>query len=956
MEPVNGHDSLDHGKTQFNVQPGVRLNNRYTLTRELGRGAMGIVYLAHDGQLDVDVAVKVLPPELDQDPRSVKRLKNEAKLSMSLAHDNIVRLHNFEETDSLRYLIMEYVDGPDLLHVLADRDDERIPINEFLPLADAICAGVAYAHTKNIVHSDLKPSNIMLTTTGEVKVADFGIAQIVKETMTRVTNVETSGTLLYMAPELHEGHRARPPSDQYALGCTFYELLTGEPPFARGNVTFQHLSREPDPIDGVPDHVNTAILKALAKKPEDRWESVEEFAKALRGEDASAFSGENAVAGDSGRDAEIGVGVAPRGDPKEKTNKEPGDHGGIAGSAPRTRSPLRDTPEPVRQTRVWHAKPLLVGTLAIVIIAVAGWWFTQNTEEPPAPPPQPVKPTAFGNLYISSTPPGAIVWIGGKSRGITPCMIDSVPVGQIPVRLLFTDSSDVDITATIRKDEFTRLENVVIPRSTTRVNIASNPLDADLTWDGKPAGKTPITVRGVTTGRHTATLIKQNYVQFDTSFHVPTGGLSAMLRMESGGVFFRGKWVRKAYEQSILNAEANDTQKKKLSNLRNRIKRALSRRDWSSAERTTAMLSKMRVSTSSYAARIARGRAEDAETARLEREARETREAETRTKKITETISTLRSRWQIGDRSGRDRALTNLRRLDSGNSMIRKYSGPIPGQLIHTLQGHTNYVNSVSVSGDYIVSGSDDNTVKVWRLSTGELVRTLYGHNNGVQTVYISGGYIASGSYKEIRVWRLSTGEPVRTLSGHRSGVQTVYISGDYIVSGSNDNTIKVWQLSTGRHLHTLIGHTGCVRSVFISRDYIVSGSDDGTIKVWRLSTGSRIGTWVGDKFYLWSVFVSGDYIVSGGAENIIRVWEISTGKLVGSLRGHTEPVLSVCASKDYIVSGSNDATIKVWRLSTNELIHTIFGHTTAVISVAVSGDYIVSGSDKTVKVWRKPW
>ena len=261
------------------------LAKRYELVKELGRGAMGVVHLAHDRMLDgTDVAIKILPKELETDPRALTRLKREAMTAMKITHSNVMRLINFEESNGARFLVMEYIDGPDLLHVLADAPGGKLDTGTFLRYADGICTGVAYAHRQNVVHSDLKPSNIMFNANGDVKITDFGVAQVVRETMTRVSRVETAGTLLYMSPELLNGEHNTPLSDQYALGITFYEMLTSDPPFVRGDITKQHETKPVPPIPDVPEHINDAILRALAKKPEDRFQSVEEFGKALRGE------------------------------------------------------------------------------------------------------------------------------------------------------------------------------------------------------------------------------------------------------------------------------------------------------------------------------------------------------------------------------------------------------------------------------------------------------------------------------------------------------------------------------------------------------------------------------------------------------------------------------------------------------------------------------------------------
>ncbi|NEQ75681.1 MAG: WD40 repeat domain-containing protein [Okeania sp. SIO2C9] len=290
------------------------------------------------------------------------------------------------------------------------------------------------------------------------------------------------------------------------------------------------------------------------------------------------------------------------------------------------------------------------------------------------------------------------------------------------------------------------------------------------------------------------------------------------------------------------------------------------------------------------------------------------------------------------------------------------------GELIRTLTGHDRPVNSVSISNDgkKIVSGSGDNTIKVWNLETGKEIRTLTGHNGWVYSVSISndGKKIVSGSSDNtIKVWNLETGKEIRTLTGHNGRVYSVSISNDgkKIISGSDDKTIKVWNLEKGKEIRTLTGHDRSVHSVSISNDghTIVSGSSDNTIKVWNLETGKEIRTLTGPNGEVYSVSISNDghTIVSGGLGNTVKVWNLETGKEIRTLTGHDGWVFSVSIANDSqtIISGSGDNTIKVWNLEKGKEIRNLSGHDRPVNSVNISNDskIIVSGSDdKTIKVW----
>ena len=273
------------------VSAGMNLSGRYELVREIARGGMGIVFEAVDRQLeDLPIAVKVLPPELATSARSKKRLRKEAIASMKLSHPNIVRLFGFEEDGATSFLKMEYVNGKSLDDALAETDDETLPLDEVMQIARDVCPALDYAHSAGIIHRDIKPANLMYHIDGEtksVKIADFGIACTVKDSMTRLTGVESAGTLLYISPEQLRGGRPQAQSDQYSLAATLYELLSGDPPFVGGGLSHQVINAKPKAIDGVPEVVNSALLRALAKKPEDRFENCSALLAALEGKETT---------------------------------------------------------------------------------------------------------------------------------------------------------------------------------------------------------------------------------------------------------------------------------------------------------------------------------------------------------------------------------------------------------------------------------------------------------------------------------------------------------------------------------------------------------------------------------------------------------------------------------------------------------------------------------------------
>ena len=270
------------------------LSGRYKLLSELGRGGMGIVHKAHDTELEINVAIKMLPKHLAQDPRSVQMLKREALASIKLSHPNILRLHHLEEDPEGKFLIMELVDGKNLAQILDASPNHRLPKDDVVRYGIEACRALGYAHQKKVLHRDIKPSNMMVDSDGTLKIADFGIARITKDSHTRHTGTVTSGTLLYMSPEQIQGERSDAHSDIYSLGISLYELLNGEVPFRSGDITHQHLHKKPEPLNGVPAWLNRVILKCLEKKPEDRFQSAEELLDALESSGVSAKPGAEA--------------------------------------------------------------------------------------------------------------------------------------------------------------------------------------------------------------------------------------------------------------------------------------------------------------------------------------------------------------------------------------------------------------------------------------------------------------------------------------------------------------------------------------------------------------------------------------------------------------------------------------------------------------------------------------
>ncbi|MDI1320003.1 MAG: serine/threonine-protein kinase, partial [bacterium] len=287
-------DNLDLGATIRGFTAGQRIFGRYTLKKILGRGGMGVVWLARDESLERDLAIKMLPELVATDPAAVRDLKRETNRSQQLSHPHILRIFDFVEGAGLCGITMELVEGGTLTSRRLDQPGEVFPVGRLQPWVRQLCEGLDYAHQRaKVVHRDLKPANLMLTRGDELKIADFGIARSVSDSVSRVSNqAGSSGTPLYMSPQQMMGEDPAVTDDIYALGATLYELLTGKPPFHTGNILAQVQTKVPVRVnerrranglaaEPVPAGWEETIAACLAKEPADRPQSAAEVAQKL---------------------------------------------------------------------------------------------------------------------------------------------------------------------------------------------------------------------------------------------------------------------------------------------------------------------------------------------------------------------------------------------------------------------------------------------------------------------------------------------------------------------------------------------------------------------------------------------------------------------------------------------------------------------------------------------------
>lgn len=277
--------SLDHPEvsqmpTAF-MNVASALEGRYQVLKELGRGGMGIVFQAHDKQLNEPVAIKILSPLLGNDAEALERLRREVSAARRITHPNVIRIHDISETKGLQYVSMEFFSGRSLKDYI--RSKSALSQKEALNIASQIADGLEAAHKQGVIHRDLKSQNILINTANQVKIIDFGLAH-----STHLQGMTATGLIMgtpeYMAPEQVAGRKVDERADIYSLGIILYELFTGRVPFTGESaiaVGFRQMKEEPvaprqwNPE--LPEAIERVILKALEKDPLRRYSLVTEL-------------------------------------------------------------------------------------------------------------------------------------------------------------------------------------------------------------------------------------------------------------------------------------------------------------------------------------------------------------------------------------------------------------------------------------------------------------------------------------------------------------------------------------------------------------------------------------------------------------------------------------------------------------------------------------------------------
>jgi WD40 repeat protein/tetratricopeptide (TPR) repeat protein len=915
---VNGGPAASPGKSDVFI-PG------YEVLGELGRGGMGIVYMARQVKPNRIVALKKIKTGADAAAAELTRFRTEAEAVARLQHPNIVQIFEVGEHNGLPFFSLEFCGGGSLKAKLAGTP---LPAAEAARLVATLARAVQAAHGQKVIHRDLNPANVLLAEDGTPKITDFGLAKKLDDVGGTVTGA-IMGTPSYMAPEQARGQTQEvgPAADVYALGAILYECLTGHPPFkaATAHETLVQVVAD-DPVPPrqlqpkTPRDLETICLKCLQKEPGRRYASALDLAEDLQrfaaGEPIRARPvgrGERVLKWARRRPAAAGLAVATmllvlalvggvvglfyhgaveealveartqRGQAesardearteKEKAEKARSEEGKQRRTAEEQREKARKAEEEADRQRLRAEKQHYYARVQQALLA----WKYESVPEA-----QNLLDQCRWDLrgweydYVQRLCIGSKLTLKGHASGVT-----SVAFSPDGARLASSGDRTVKV------------------------------------WDAQ-SGQEVLALKG-----HTSHV---NSVAFS-----PDGK-----RLASG-----------SEDKTVKVWDAQSGQE------------VLTLKGHTDGVRSVAFSpdGKRLASASNFPDRTVK--VWDAQTGQ-------------------EVLALKGHRYWVTSVA----FSPDGKRLASGSwdSTVKVWDAQT-GKEVLALKGHTDGMHSVAFSpdGKRLASGSEDKTVKVWDAQTGREVLALKGHTDGVRSVAFSpdGTRLASGGGRadqpgEVKVWDAQTGREVLALKGHTGEVNSVAFSpdGKRLASGSGNvfkGEAKVWDAQTGPEALTLQGHTGTVRSVAFSPDgkRLASGSFDKTVKVWDAQTGQEVLALQGHTGEVSSVAFSpdGKRLASGSDDKTVKVWDAQTGQQVLALKGHTDTVNSVAFSPDgtCLASGAGDPTnhkpgeVKVWDAQTGQEVLALKGHTQVVTSVCFSpdGKRIASGSyDQTVKVW----
>jgi eukaryotic-like serine/threonine-protein kinase len=978
----------------------------YDLLEEIARGGMGVVYKARQRKLRRVVAVKMILAGPLAGKEFVQRFRTESAAAAILQHPNIVAIHDVGLHESHHYFSMEYVEGHNLAQLVG-----RQPLTpaRSARYVEIIAEAIHYAHERGILHRDLKPSNVLIDSSDQPRITDFGLARRLDGESTLTMSGQVLGSPNFMPPEQAGGKQGKVgrPSDVYALGGILYYLLTARAPFQADSleqVIFQVLNA--DPVSprllspSVPRDLETITLKCLDKDSSRRYQTAQELADELgcvlrhapiqarpigapeklwrwcRRKPALASTVGFAIAA-----LLIGIATTSWQWRRAESHAEAERQQRIAGQRQVYAASMNLAQHRWEQNHVSRMRELLEET-ANARERGFEWYYWQrqmhlelSTLRGHTGPVLAVAYSPEGQRIVTgSADHTAKVWDAASGKELLPLQAHSEPVKSVAFspdgRRILTGSWD----GTARVWDATDGSNSLILKGhEAAVFCAAFSPDGERVVTGSQ--DQTVKVWDAVTGTNLLT------------FHGHTNGVWSVAFSPDGQRIVSGGWdqtvrvwdAAKGHELRTLIGHRGAVLSVAFSPDGRSIVTGSQDRQVNVWNATNGAIrhtlqghggSVFSVGFSMDGKRIFSGSGDQ-------------------TARVWDAASgkELRVFKGHGSQIGSVALSPDGERIVTGGGAMRfspdgRFFNPInendPAAKVWdasgstealTLEGHTDAVSSVDLSADgrLVVSGSFDGTARVWDVRTGQGISAVRGRGAPIRAVafFPDGKRFVTGSFdRTASVWDVTSGEALHKLEGHAAEVFSVAVSPDgrRVATGSWDGRVKLWDAATGNLLLTFSDRRGKVYPVAFSPDgqRMVSASWGDAVNgnVWEANSGKLLFTFQ-PSAGIWSAAFSrdGQRIVTGTHGLTATVWDAASGREQLTLKGHTEHIHAAVFSPDgrRIVTGSADQTAKLWDAVTGEELLTLKGHSEYIFSVAFSldGRRIVTGSrDRTIKVW----
>jgi WD40 repeat protein len=970
---------------------------RFQIRREVGRGTFGVVYLAYDPHVGREVALKIARADALADPRMRERFRREAQAAGRLDHPHIVPVHDADEAGSVCFIVSAYCPGCTLAECLSKRK-EPLSIREAAGLIATLALAVQHAHDRGVLHRDLKPANVLLqmadgSTRGEPnaeqrmersanfdlqsatpKIADFGLAKFFVEPGGSGTESgAVVGTPNYMAPEQAGGRSKEisPATDVYGLGAILYELLTGRVPF-QGETTLDTLLavRTEEPVSpsrlrrGLPRDLETICLKAMAKRPVQRYatarQMAEDLQRYLNGQPIEARPvsiwerglawmrrkpGAAALVGVSGLAALALVGVVVGtwyNGRLRAALQEAEEQRTIANQQREEAHAQRARAEAQEEKSLYFGgmeaayQAWQEGKLGLALLVLNYW-----------------QPIAEGPSGLSGWELYYLRSLCHKDFHSLKGNRDLVSVAVSPDGRLVAAASWVNVVHLWDRVTGKQVGTFTGHRSEVQ-QVVFSPDGGCLASAGSDG---TVRIWQIPTGNEIRTLEASTEPVRSVAFspdgrYLIAGGWDKLVRLWDTSDW-RQRYALVGHTAPIMKMTFSPDGRRIASVSHDRTVRL-----WdvaSGRQIQTFTGHSLQVSGIAFSpdGQTLASSSED-ETIRLW------------------DLATGTGRWTLTGHKAwvYDVAFNpDGRRLVSAgfDNTVRLWDAQ-NGHELCMLVGHTAGACSVTFCADgrWLLSSSFDGTVKFWDTeSSSQEYRSFLGHRGPVvRAVFTPDGrhFVSAGRDGTARLWDLASGQQIRAFRHQTKEAWGLALSPDgrQLATAGFDGSVKLWDVATGQLLRTLLGHQGHVVSVTFSPDgrRLASGSHDSTVKLWDAENGQEIYTLRGHAARVEAIAFSPDgrLLVSASMDKTLRLWDVETGQERHTLSGHVQGVVSVAFSPDgrQLVSGGADATVRFWDPATGQEVRGHPGHVGAIVGLAFTPDgkrLATASQDKTIKI-----